>query len=152
VSTVPDVLELAGHAVAMVVATRDDELRPAISRGWAPKLSADGNTLMLCVHAPAGSATAANLVAGAQIAVTMSRPSTYATVQLKGRVSVVAPLDDTDRRRVATHVAAFVDETSAAGLSPGAAAQLARGELVTVVVDVLERYDQTPGAGAGKAL
>jgi hypothetical protein len=152
VSTVPDVHELVGHGVAVVVATRDDDLRPAVSRAWGPQLSPDEQTLTLCVDAQAGSQTAANLVAGGQIAVTISRPSTYGTAQLKGRLTEVRPPADADRECVAAHVEGFVTEVKASGLQASRVWEFSPVDLVAVVIEVLERYDQTPGAGAGKAL
>lgn len=47
--------------VAASVATRDAENRPSTARGWGPLVAEDGWSLTLCVVAPPGSATRANL-------------------------------------------------------------------------------------------
>jgi hypothetical protein len=152
VAEAPDIAELAGQGVAVVVGTRDAACIPAVTRGWGPRLSADGRRLELCVDAPAGSPTRANLEAGSPIAVTLSRPTTYLTVQLKGPVAAFGEPSEEARRAAGVHVEAFVAETSAVGVPEAIIRTLAAGELVAVAVDVAERYDQTPGPGAGRAL
>jgi hypothetical protein len=148
----PDIAELVRQGVALVVATRDVDLRPTVTRGWGPSLSDDGRELMLCVEAPPGSPTRDNLAAGVPLAANLSRPSTYSAVQLKGTVRDVRAPDAGDLDRVAAHVDAFVVEVAGLGMDPDAARRLAGGELLTVVVGVDERYDQTPGEGAGARL
>jgi hypothetical protein len=153
VATAPDMHELARRGVACVVATRDGELRPAVARAWAPVLADDGGTLQLCVEAPAGSPTRANLEDGTPLAVTLVLPSSYVSIQLKGRVTAIAELDDADHARVAAHGDAFAAETAAVGLAESIARVL-RGsaEYVRVDVALAERFDQTPGPGAGRRL
>jgi hypothetical protein len=73
-------------------------------------------------------------------------------VQVKGKmVAVEAPSPD-DLERAQTHVHAFVAEVGKLGLVGDLARRLVGNELRTVVVEVTERYDQTPGPGAGRAL
>lgn len=148
----PDIAELACQGVAVIVATRDHDLVPAVTRGWGPRLSEDGGRLALCVDAPEGSATLENLRAGSPMAVTMSRPTSYATVQLKGAVAVLGPPDAEALRAAREHVEAFIAETTAIGVPEAIIRILAEGELLAVAVEVAERYDQTPGPGAGRPL
>jgi hypothetical protein len=42
------------QGVAIVVATRDDEGRPEVSRGWGPRVGDDGTEVTLCVAAAPG--------------------------------------------------------------------------------------------------
>lgn len=148
----PDLDELVRQGVAVIVATCDATHRPAVTKGWGPVLSADGAQLTLCIDAPDGSDTRANLAAGSPVAVTLSRPTSYLSVQLKGPLSTVAEPDDDARRIAAEHVAAFVAETSALGVPEAVIRATVGDELVLVAFDVVERYDQTPGPGAGRSL
>jgi hypothetical protein len=148
----PDITALAGQGVAVVVATRDGDLRPAVSRGWGPQLSGDGAQLTLCIEAPPGSATLANLRSGSPVAVTISRPSSYSSAQLKGRVTELRDLTAGDRTRTEAHLAAFAAEVEPFGIDGAAARLFLVDELVTVTVDVGERFDQTPGVRAGERL
>lgn len=136
--------------VAVVVAVCDAELRPEIGRGWGPRLAADGSRLTLCVSADPGSPFASGLVPGAAMAVTLSRPSTYRSVQLKGRVEHVAAPDPDQLELVEEHVRDFCAEVEPLGLPD--AGRLRRHDLVAVTLEVRERYDQTPGPNAGARL
>jgi hypothetical protein len=148
----PDIAELARQGIAVIVGSRDPGLRPAVTRGWGPVLSAHGTRLELCVDAPAGSDTEANLRAGSPLAVTLGRPSTYLTVQLKGPLLDVRPPDAAARRQVAEHMEAFVAETNPLGVAEAVVRATLGEALLAVAIEVAERYDQTPGPGAGRAL
>lgn len=148
----PDINELARQGVTVVVGTRDERLRPAVARAWGPELSDDGSRLTICIEAPAGSPTRANLAAGSPVAATLTRPSTYSSVQLKGAVAQRrAPLAD-ELERVAAHVDRFAVEGAAVGIAPDLSRRLAGAALLTIVVTIEQRYDQTPGGGAGAPL
>lgn len=134
------------------MATRDAALRPAVARAWSPSLSDAEDELTLCVEAPPGSAMEANLTGGSPLAATLSRPTTYSSIQLKGAVTQLRPPTDGELERVAVHVDGFVVETAAIGVDPALSRRLVGQRLVTVVVGVTERYDQTPGSGAGARL
>jgi hypothetical protein len=148
----PDIEQLVRQGTAIVIATRDGELKPAVARGWGPRLSDDGGALTLCVEAPAGSPTRANLDDGSPAAITLTLPSTYSSLQLKGRVTALRELDAVDRERVARHGDAFVLDTSALGLPEAIARLLQDSDFVTVDVALADRFDQTPGPGAGGRL
>ena len=152
VASPPDIRELVRQGVAVVVATRAQDLRPAITRAWGPQLTDDGRRLTLCVEAPEGSATNANLIAGATFAATLSRPSTYSTVQLKGPLVDCHTPVAADLERVAAHLDAFLLDASTVGLDPVIGRRMAGPGLMTVVMEVTERYNQTPGPGAGAPL
>jgi hypothetical protein len=152
VATAPDIHQLARQGVACVVGTRDGGLRPAVARAWAPVLAADGTTLSLCVEAPAGSPTRANLEDGTPLAATLVLPSSYVSIQLKGRVTALADLDDADRALVAAHADAFAAEAAAVGLAESIARALQDTDYIKIDVALTERYDQTPGPGAGGRL
>jgi len=138
--------------VTVVVATCGAALRPEIARAWGPALSADGAQLTLCVEAPPGSAAEANLAEAGLIAATLTRPTTYSSVQLKGVIAGVRPPSSAELERAAAHVEGFVAEVAALGLDQSVSRRVAGDCLLTVVVAVAERYDQTPGSGAGARL
>ncbi len=136
--------------VAVVVGTCDAERRPAVSRGWGPRVADGGRTVELCVAADR-SRPATALDPGSAIAVTFSRPSTYQGVQVKGHVLAAGAPTEEHLRLVGAHVNAFLEETAPLGLSPAILAGLAHGPLHAVTVAVEALFDQTPGPGAGRA-
>jgi flavin reductase (DIM6/NTAB) family NADH-FMN oxidoreductase RutF len=143
-------LLLAGSAT--IVATRDRGLRPALTRGWGVQVSADGERLTLCVGTPPGSSVRANLDDNGEIAVTCSRPTSYRTVQVKGTAAVVGAPTADQLDAVQTQVAAFSAEVVQLGLPADTGAMLLDEDLIAVVVEPREVFDQTPGPGAGARL
>jgi hypothetical protein len=138
--------------VAVVVATRNDDLRPEIGRGWGPQVAADGTAVALCVSVPPGSRTRENLRSNGAIAATFSRPSTYRTVQLKGDVLDVREPSEGELARVQAHLAAFLDDVQQIGVRPSDARALLERDLAAVTFEVRELFDQTPGPNAGTPL
>jgi hypothetical protein len=147
-----DIADLVRQGVAVIVATRDEQLRPELGRAWGPALSEDGGRLTMCVEAPADSAMARNLAAGGPVAAMLARLASRATVQMKGPVLEVAPPTQARLDAVAAHVDGFVAETARVGVPEGIARALAGPDLLTVTIAVAERSDETPGPGAGEPL
>ncbi len=141
---------LAG-GVAIVVATAGPDGRPTLTRAWGPSFDNGSSTISIAVTAPAGSATLANLESNGAIAVTVSEPLTYRTVQVKGRVDHIEAPSEDDRARVHAHLDRFVADVAQLGITDGADG-LFLGDLVMVRFEIDELYDQTPGDDAGKQL
>jgi hypothetical protein len=147
-----DLAAFVRRGVAIVVATRDEERRPAVARAWGPTVSDDGTTAMLCVAAAPGSPTLANLEANGAVAVTFSLPTTYRGVQMKGDVVDLGAPGAEHLARVEEHVAAFGVEVEPLGIPRDAVRRFLDAELVAVSFAVRELYDQTPGPTAGGRL
>lgn len=146
------VRELIVAGTATVVATRDEAMRPALTRGWGVAVAADGSELTLCLEAAEGSAVRANLEANGSVAITCSQPATYRTVQVKGEAVGLAEPSPGQLVAVERHVEAFSAEVEPLGLPPGAGQRLLGGGLVAVRVRPREVFDQTPGPKAGTRL
>jgi hypothetical protein len=146
----PGIEDFICGGVSIVVATRDDALRPELGRAWGPLV--EGGTVTLCVATPAGSAVRANLEANGAIAATCSLPTTYQAVQLKGRALDVRDAGPEDEARASAHLDAFMAEVAQIGMSQELRRTVVGGPLFTVAFAVAELYDQTPGPGAGGRL
>jgi hypothetical protein len=147
-----DIAELARQGVAVIVATRDDELRPQLSRAWGPSLSDDGARLTVCVEAAPDSPMARNLQSGGPVAAMLARLTTHTAVQLKGTpVEFAAPTQDR-LDAVHEHIGNFITETAVVGVPETLARGLVGTDLMTVTIEVAERFDETPGPDAGRAL
>jgi len=147
--------ELASHiegGIAIVVATRDADMRPQIARAWGAGVAAGGGALTICVTAAEGSRTLDNLRANGAIALTFSSPTTYRTVQAKGVVTDLREPGEHDLARRDEHLEDFVVQGEQVGLERRLVRHLARGEAIAVTVAVRELYEQTPGPGAGTRL
>ena len=147
-----DIADLVRHGVAVIVATRDAELRPELGRAWGPALSEDGERLTVCVEAAPESPMARNLASGSSAAAMLARLASHTTVQLKGTVVEVATPTQDRLDAVHEHVDAFVAETAAVGVPESIARALVAPDLLTVTIEVRERFDETPGSRAGTPL
>jgi hypothetical protein len=147
-----DIADLVRHGVAIIVSTRDGESRPELGRAWGPALSEDGARLTVCVEAAADSAMARNLQSGSPVAAMVARLASRTTIQLKGEVVEVAAPTQDRLDAVAAHVAAFVAETAAVGVQESTARAMVAPDLLTVTMEVAERFDDTPGPDAGTPL
>jgi pyridoxamine 5'-phosphate oxidase-like protein len=147
-----DIADLVRQGVAVVVATRDGESRPELGRAWGPALSEDGARLTVCVEAAPDSAMAHNLEAGTPVAAMLARLASQTTVQLKGQVVEVATPTQDRLDAVSEHVDGFVAETAVVGVPESIARALVGPDLLTVTMEVAERYDETPGSDAGRPL
>jgi hypothetical protein len=143
-----DIGEVVRQSVAVIVATRDEELRPEVCRAWGPVLTGDETRLTLCVeHSPE---TARNLEAGSPLTAMLARLTSQVTLGLTGQVVDVAPLTDEHRAAVDAHIERFVAEGASVGVPETTARSLAGPELVSVTIAVTERTDETPGAETGR--
>jgi len=140
---------LIEQGVAIIVATCDGDGHPSLTRGWGPALDDDG--LLLAVTAAPGTRAAADLVAGAEVSVTISEMTTYSTLQILGTAAAVTPIDDNARRRVDAHLERFAADATKVGVTQHAT-NLFLDDLILVHLMVRHVSDQTPGPGAGAPL
>jgi hypothetical protein len=137
--------------VAVSVATRNGDLRPAFTRAWGPRLSEDGQTLTLCVIAPAGSATRAGLEQNGAIAIGFSPPTAARAVQVKGTAVEIRDPERDELECAERHLAAFCVETASIGYPADLARRLySPVDFVSVTLSIDEVFDQTPGPAAGR--
>lgn len=145
-------MDLLGEGSAVVVATRDGRLRPQIARAWAVQ-HIDAGTIRLCVEARPESRTRCNLGHRREIAVTMARPTTYRSVQMKGTVIELGEPSTEQRDLVDAHQRALAIEAAEVGMPSRLASRILNATaLVSVTVAVHDVYDQTPGTPAGEPL
>ena len=141
--------------VSVVVGTRDEGLVPEIVRAWGPQVNRDGRSIRLCVPEATSVRTRTNLVGNGGIAVAFSLPSTYETVQLKGRHLRTTKPSAEDLLRVDRHRESFAGVNESIGVPPARAGAFWRRELagssriVTIHVLVDAVFNQTPGPAAG---
>jgi len=114
----PDLVSFVHSGVAATVGTRDADRRPAVTRGWGPEVLADGRTLELCVIAPPGSPTRANLEGSGAIAVGFGLPTVARALQVKGVAVSVREPEPPELERAERHLVAFSAEAEQLGI-PG---------------------------------
>jgi hypothetical protein len=149
-----EVVTFVQSGVAVTVATRDEDLSPAVTRGWGPAVSADGRALDLLIDAASGSQTRENLEGNGAIAVGFGLPTIARAVQLKGRVEAIRQPQPGELDRAERHLAAFAAETEQIGIPEWQIRTLfpPASSLVAVTFPIAEAFDQTPGPAAGQRL
>jgi hypothetical protein len=150
--------EIAGSGAAVVVGTRDANLAPEVVRGWGVAVADDGSAIEVCIAASTGGRTLENLADNQRVAVTLVTPTTYRSMQVKGRGQGGLTPTAGDLALVEGHRAAFVREVAAVGVPPDLGPRFYQAEMdlspallkIRVLID--EVFDQTPGPSAGARL
>jgi hypothetical protein len=154
----PELQAFAATGVVVVVGTRSADGAPAISRGWGVRVVPGGQALEVCVFAATNRPTLENVTDNRQIAVTLTSPSTYRAVQVKGRAVDVSDGSRADADRVDLHLDLFLRELATVGLSIPQMRRVLEDErdvspeLVKIRLEIDEIFDQTPGPSAGARL
>jgi hypothetical protein len=149
-----DLVAFVHSGVAVAVGTRDSAYRPAFTRAWGPGVSGDGSTLALCVIAPSGSQTRANLEDNGAVAVGFSPPTIARALQIKGVALALRDPAPSDLERAEQHFHRFSAEAQQLGIPERVARRIfaAPAAFVSVTLSIDEVFDQTPGPGAGRRL
>ena len=94
-----------------------------------------------------------NAQPGGRVAVLVTDITNYRSLQLKGTV-VTGAHERTagDMALVHHHIDTFCEFSPIVGITPANAARFFTVDVVAIVVDVDDLYDQTPGPGAGRSL
>jgi hypothetical protein len=151
ISDLLPLVDLLETGVAIMVATRDAELRTHVTRGWGGYLDTETGHLSLALTDYPGSGVIPDLEANGLIAVSLARPVNYQSMQLKGMIASIGDCTTEERARVNAHVARFVEETVLVG-SPRTIGRIAGSEFIQVRVAIDHSYEQTPGPDAGAEL
>lgn len=149
----PELRARLAEGYAAVAATCDERLRPELARVWGMEVSPDGRSVTFCVEAPAGSRMRANLERGSAVAITATKPTTYRSTQIKGRLRGAWEPTEADLARALGQRDAFADNVVPLGIEPARGVRFMHEEvLYAAAIDVEELYDQTPGPAAGSRL
>lgn len=146
--------ELLDSGAAVVVATRDDELVPHVTRGWGGTFDAADERLDLCLTVSPDLAVVSDIeaiAAFASIAVTVAHPTTYRAMQVTGTVEWIGDITPEDRSRIDAHIERFVAQVIPVGMPPDSG-RIAGTAFIAVRVAIAQCFEQTPGAKAGSAL
>jgi hypothetical protein len=141
--------------VSVVVGTRDERLVPEIVRAWGPQVNGDRQTMRICVPEATSVRTRTNLVGNGRIAVAVSLPSTYETVQFKGRHLRTTEPTAEDLLRLDRHRESFARVNESFGVPRARVEAFWRREIagsplfVTIHFAVHAVFNQTPGPAAG---
>ncbi len=136
---------------ALLVGTVSPDGEPHASRGWGLDVTSAGDPTRVRVLLDVDDTTGLeHAAAGGAIAVTAASVRTLRSVQLKGRSLGLEPATPDDAARAQRYLdELFTDVHETDGTALAVLARFAPRGVVACAVEVGERFDQTPGPGAG---
>lgn len=140
------------HGLSILIGTRGPDLMPETVRGVGVELWPDARGLKLFVPVANGARTLANLRDNQRIAITLSRPLTHETVQLKGTVTHMRDADASERAFTDAYVVAVSGVLAYCGLPPHVTRRMTSWPATVLDVVIEDVFLQTPGPGAGERL
>ena len=136
---------------ALIVGTVSPSGEPHAGRAWGLTVVEDGPTPQVRLLLDAEDLVTIDHVAdGGAIAVTAASVRTLSSIQLKGHARASEDATPADEARAARYIEAFFgDIMDTDGTSPSLLQRFVPTGYLACTVEVLERFDQTPGPGAG---
>jgi Pyridoxamine 5'-phosphate oxidase len=147
--------DLAGFlesGLAIVVATRDSDLQPDGTVGWAVRAHEDGEGLTLFMHEQAAAEMLRNLARHPEIAINLDQPSTHRACQVKGVYLSHRKATEADRPTVDGQVEGFARELAAIGIPLMMCEAWQVWPATALELRVTRLFEQTPGPGTGEPL
>lgn len=132
---------------ALIVCTIDADGAPYASRAWGlTVLSCDAPVRVRLLATP-------DVIPLGRIAVTGTDVPTLRSVQLKGRIAAAEQTDANDAEKSQRYVEDFYNDVAQSDRVPrDLLDRITPTDLVALIVEVDELYNQTPGPRAGSAL
>ena len=143
--------ELLAVGSAIMVASRDENNRPHLTRAWGGRIDPATGRLDLALTVSDDSRVIADLEANGAIAVNLVRPTNYLSMQITGVVEWIGDVSPSDQQRIDEHVERFVGEVVTVGMSPSTRI-LAGSRHVAIRIAMQQFFEQTPGLKAGSTL
>ena len=134
---------------ALILGTVDPDGEPCAGRGWGLTVTDEPGLVRLLVDADDG-VTLRNITESAPIAVTAGDIRTLRSIQLKGRVAGAEPARPDDLAKADAYCQAMFTDIHQTDFTPlELLEELRPHRLAACTVQVDDRFDQTPGPGAG---
>lgn len=151
----PQMVAMMAAGVSVLVASRDERLRPSVMRAMGSHVDAAAGTVTVFLSRRQSADLLRDIERSGQVAVMFSQPSTHLSVQLKASRVQVRPAAAADRAILERYVAAMEREIEAVGYPT----RLVRAMLSSQLDDLValgfqpeQVFEQTPGPRAGAVL
>jgi hypothetical protein len=144
----PELIEFLQGGVAIIVGTARNMI-PSLTRGFAVQVTPDGASLHVFLAPGQSGAVVANLTLGSALALTVTNPTDYRSLQIKGTVAGWRPADDSDAAWLDRYWSLFQAACERTGIPTHISETLRCRRLLRVTVVPRALFRQTPGPGAG---
>lgn len=141
--------------VSILVGSCNADGVPSLARAYGCRVPPDRSSVTVFLALPQSEALLRDLRASGAIAVVFSRPSTHETLQFKGSVQRISPVDADDRPVMQAYGRSFAEEIAPLGFDESfqdAIMAPVEHEGVAVTFAPLAAFVQTPGPSAGRPL
>lgn len=147
-----EIVDFLESGISVSVGTCDRAGVPDCIRALAVKFSDDHRRVTVLFSRARAERPLRNAAENPRVAVTLSRPMTHRSIQLKGTVLRAGDADEALRPVVERQVEGFAHELELAGMPRRHSMRIVRWPCAAIELRVEELYEQTPGPEAGKAL
>jgi len=151
----PEQAEFICSGLSMTAAARDQRLVPSICRVLACQVNPARDQIRLFVVAAQAEALVRDIRLNGELAVVFARPSSHRALQIKGVNTLIEPFDSRDLPQLERSSSAFAEDIAPLGFMRDfwrAFHHHQLDELLTLVLNPVAIFEQTPGPNAGRAL
>ena len=156
ISLSPEQVRWILHAgPTITVASRSARMRPSIGQAIGCRIDPDACRLTVFLPAGRNRAVIADLRAGREVAVVMTRSSTTRSLQVKAAFADEVPMTPADHDRMRDYVELVAKEWARDGVPQAFTRTLldsGPGPILAFDLALTAAFDQTPGPRAGAAL
>jgi hypothetical protein len=145
----PDIAAFLQGPNSIMVASHDESLVPDIARAVRVTCHAGDRVTVDLATAPS-QGVLAQLARDGRVAIVCELSSTHRTLQIKGRTVTIAPTPEEERPAVEAAADAFFAVCETLGLPRRLTDRAVRWPTTTVLVQIDQVFEQSPGPGAGE--
>jgi len=143
------------RGVSIVASARSAENVPSVARAHGCVIEPDRRSVTIFLTTSEAADVAANVRSNGAVAVVFCQPSTFKTIQLKGRDARVRDRQPEDRATIAAYGAAFAADLAKLGYRDEFLTAIRWSpweEIFAIQFTLTDAFAQTPGPGAGGRL
>ncbi len=151
----PELLAMMARGVSVIVASRDQALRPSMMRAVGSEVASDGSAITVYVSRSQSRQLIQDVATSGHVAAVFSEPATHRTVQVKAGRATLRNAEAADAPVLARYLASMEHEIQRVGYAPPMTrAMLSHrlDDLVAIRFEPEQAFDQTPGPKAGALL
>jgi hypothetical protein len=146
----PGFLRVIDGAAAVIIASRDDQMRPRSARGSLVRVGARPDELLVYLVPTLAAHVLANLRANGAIAIMVSLTSTHETYQVKGQVTEIHDAPESDRPALREQLAKFWEAGAHLGVPRRLIERVITWPALIIHMKATQLFRQTPGPDAGE--
>lgn len=147
-----DLKDFVQEVVAIMVASRDQNLITHGTRAYGSIVNAEGDEITFYINAIAFKNIQSHLLDNGELALAFGRPSDYRAVQVKGKYLSHRSADTRDQLLIERNLSMFADIVEKLGGDAVPYRALPALPAIAVNMKINSVFSQTPGSSTGESL